>query len=106
MATTTSTAARCVGESARRGAWGGTHSLGRCARPVAFVLLGHGDRGRSISPVLTCQPHLGGLVARLATQRGSSGTVTVLTATPEGMCARCGERPGWHEPGAACPATL
>lgn len=104
MATTTTAAARCVGESSRRGAWGGTHSLGRCQRPVQFALTGHGTRGTT-SPTLVCQPHLGGTVARLAAQRGSVGTVTVLTVRPDGMCARCGERPGWHDaPETGCPA--
>lgn len=99
--------ARCVGESARRGSWGGTHSLGRCQRPAAFAVLSEGRHGGLTAPEWTCQPHLGGVVARRAAERrrpGSPPGVTVLPVRGDGMCASCGERPDWHLPGTGCPA--
>lgn len=112
MAVTTATAARCVGESARRSYYGGTQKLGRCARPVAFAVMGWGRHGGHSAPDLTCQAHLGGLVARLAgaqrpyRQRLAVPSVTVTAVTPAGLCVDCQQRPEDHEPGAACPRPL
>lgn len=106
MATTTSTAARCVGESSRRSYYGGTQRLGRCQRGVAFAVMSYGQHGGHTAPELTCQAHLGGTVARRVDERRrlpAPPGVTVLPVRPEGTCRTCGERPDWHEPGATCP---
>lgn len=106
MATTTKVAA-CVGESARRGAWGGTHKLGRCQRGVQFAVMSYGSHGGHTPAELTCQAHLGGVAARRAGERRRAPAgpgVTVLPVRPDGMCAACGERPDWHAPGEKCPA--
>lgn len=111
MAATTTQAARCVGESARRSYYGGTQKLGRCQRPVAFAVMGWGRHGGHATPELTCQAHLGGLVARMVEHRGAATrlrapAVTVSAVTPGGVCVYCGQHPDLHEPGAACPLPL
>lgn len=106
MATTTTTTARCAGTSSTQ-TWSGRRPTGRCARPVGFAVMGYGRHGGHTSPELVCQAHLGGLVARLVGQRHANAPgVTVAPVTPSGTCPHCGERPDWHEPGAACPPPL
>lgn len=109
MATTTATRVYCVGQSARRSYYGGTQQLGRCQRGVAFAVMSYGQHGGHTAAELTCQAHLGGTVARRITEKRRAPTppgVTTLPVRPDGMCSSCGERPDFHEPGAACPGKL
>lgn len=105
--TTTTTAARCVGESSRRSYYGGTQRLGRCARAVGFAVMGRGRHGGPATPELTCQQHLGGLVARMLASPRTTGpgapSIAVFAVDPAGRCTRCGQRPDWHEPADRCP---
>lgn len=102
------TTAACVGESSRRSSWGGgTQRLGRCQRGVAFAVMSYGQHGGHTAPELTCQAHMGGVVARRVDEKRrhpAAPGVTVMPVRPEGTCRTCGERPDWHEPGTTCPA--
>lgn len=106
---TTTLTTRCVGTSSTQ-SWSGRRPTGRCTRPVGFAVMGWGQYGGHTAPELTCQAHLGGVVAKLASQRTGrrrerreAPSITVTAVTPAGLCVSCQERPEWHEPGAPCP---